>query len=125
MFSLALAFNIALPPIGHNVVFHELLKPQRYTSSAPVSGHNANTGRQESATAAKSVMADDNSITLLHATLAGRDTPEAVAELVGRALPPRQVRHLQVFLQARLTGSVKQLTQPFPKPVAVIAAIAE
>lgn len=53
-------------------------------------------------------MTDDNAIALLHATLSRRDTPEAVAELIGQALPPRLARRLKAPLQVRIAASIKR-----------------
>lgn len=44
---------------------------------------------------------------LLHATLARRDTPEAVAELIGRELPPDLANRLKGPLSARVAASIK------------------
>ena len=50
----------------------------------------------------------DNPIALLHAPLSQRDTPEAVEELIERALAPRLARHTQALLPARLAASVER-----------------
>ena len=54
------------------------------------------------------VMADDNPIALLQATLSRRDTPETVAELIERILPPRLARHIHGLLQVRIANSIER-----------------
>lgn len=48
-------------------------------------------------------------IAQLHATLVRRDTPEAVAELIGRVLTPSLARRLEAPIGARVAASVKRL----------------
>lgn len=45
-------------------------------------------------------------VSLLHETLPRRDTPEAVAELIGRALPSHLAARVQQPLHARMQGSI-------------------
>lgn len=53
-------------------------------------------------------MPPDIAISLLHATLAQRDTPETVADLVGRALPPELGRRLQGPIHHRIANSMRR-----------------
>jgi len=54
-------------------------------------------------------MSPDVAISALHATLARRDTPEMVAELIGRALPPELARRLQGPIHDRIAASVRRM----------------
>lgn len=50
-----------------------------------------------------------NAIARLHATLVRRDTPEAIAELIGRVLPPSRAWRLEAPISTRVAASVKRL----------------
>lgn len=54
-------------------------------------------------------MPPDVAISALHATLLLRDTPETVAELIGRALPPDLSRRLQGPIHDRIAASVLRM----------------
>lgn len=54
-------------------------------------------------------MSPDLAISLLHATLVERDTPETVAELIGRVLPPELARQLQAPIRVRIAASVRRI----------------
>lgn len=54
-------------------------------------------------------MSPDAAISSLHATLARRDTPETVAELISRALPPEFARRLQGPIHDRIAASVRRM----------------
>lgn len=54
-------------------------------------------------------MSPDVAISSLHATLVRRDTPETVAELIGRALPPELARRLQGPIHDRIAASVRRM----------------
>lgn len=50
-----------------------------------------------------------SAIAQLHATLARRDTPEAVAELIGRAFPPKLAKRIEAPIRTRAASSVKRV----------------
>lgn len=54
-------------------------------------------------------MPPDVAISSLRATLERRDTPETVAELIGRALPPELGRRLQGPIHDRIASSVRRM----------------
>ncbi len=53
-------------------------------------------------------MSPELAISSLHATPARRDTPEMVAELIGRALPPGFARRLQGPIHDRIAAFVRR-----------------
>ncbi|MDP5280114.1 hypothetical protein Q9Q95_14380 [Sphingomonas sp. DG1-23] len=54
-------------------------------------------------------MSPDLAISSLHATLVQRDTPETVAELIGRALPAELARRLERAIHNRVAASVRRI----------------